>query len=84
MTKVSRSLFMPKQIVWIVLGTVAFLVTWLDYHRIARLAYPAYAIILILLAVVLFEGKSSRGAQRWTPMGPFAFTIGIRKAGSSF
>ena len=44
-----------------------------DYHRIARLAYPAYAIILILLAVVLFEGKTSRGAQRWIPIGPFAF-----------
>jgi rod shape determining protein RodA len=66
--------FYAKQIVWIALGTVAFLVMWLsDYHRIARLAYPAYAIILILLVVVLFEGKSSRGAQRWIPMGPFAF-----------
>ncbi len=66
--------FYAKQVVWILLGTVAFLVMWLsDYHRIARLAYPAYAMILILLAVVLFEGKSSRGAQRWIPMGPFAF-----------
>jgi len=66
--------FYAKQVVWILLGTVAFLVMWLsDYHRIARLAYPAYAIILILLVVVLFEGKSSRGAQRWIPMGPFAF-----------
>ncbi len=66
--------FYAKQVVWILLGAVAFLVMWLsDYHRIARLAYPAYAIILVLLAVVLFEGKSSRGAQRWIPMGPFAF-----------
>ena len=66
--------FYAKQLVWIMLGTVAFLVMWLsDYHRIARLAYPAYAVILILLAVVLFEGKSSRGAQRWIPIGPFAF-----------
>ena len=66
--------FYAKQVVWILLGTVAFLVMWLsDYHRIARLAYPAYAIILILLTVVLFEGKSSRGAQRWIPMGNFAF-----------
>jgi rod shape determining protein RodA len=66
--------FYAKQVVWILLGTVAFLVMWLsDYHRIARLAYPAYAVILILLVVVLFEGRSSRGAQRWIPMGPFAF-----------
>ncbi|MCX5724311.1 MAG: FtsW/RodA/SpoVE family cell cycle protein, partial [Nitrospirae bacterium] len=58
--------FYAKQLAWIALGAVAFLVMWLsDYHRIARLAYPAYVIILVLLAVVLFEGKSSRGAQRW-------------------
>ena len=37
------------------------------------MAYPAYAIILVLLAVVLVEGKTSRGAQRWIPIGPFAF-----------
>ena len=66
--------FFAKQMVWILLGALAFLImlVW-DYHRIARLAYPAYAIILILLAVVLFEGKTSRGAQRWIPIGPFAF-----------
>ena len=45
----------------------------IDYHTIARLAYPLYAAVLILFAVVLFEGKTSRGAQRWIPMGPFAF-----------
>lgn len=63
-----------KQIIWILLGTVAFLImlVW-DYHRIARVAYPAYAIILVLLAVVLVEGKTSRGAQRWIPIGPFVF-----------
>lgn len=66
--------FYLKQLVWILLGAVAFLVMYLsDYHKIARLAYPAYITILILLAVVLVMGKSSRGAQRWIPMGPFAF-----------
>ena len=66
--------FYLKQLVWILLGTVAFLIMYLsDYHKIARLADPTYAIILILLAVVLLMGKSSRGAQRWIPIGPFAF-----------
>ncbi|HEY5627290.1 MAG TPA: rod shape-determining protein RodA [Nitrospira sp.] len=66
--------FYAKQIVWILVGAVAFLImmVW-DYHRLARLAYPAYAVILILLVFVLFEGKTSRGAQRWIPIGPFAF-----------
>jgi rod shape determining protein RodA len=66
-------LFM-KQIVWIVVGTAAFLVMLLvDYHKIARLAYPLYALVLLLLVVVLIMGKTSRGAQRWIPIGPFAF-----------
>jgi rod shape determining protein RodA len=63
-----------KQIVWIVAGAGAFLVMLtIDYHTIARLAYPLYAAVLILLAVVLITGKTSRGAQRWIPIGPFAF-----------
>ena len=66
--------FYAKQMCGLCSARSRFWSCWLsDYHRIARLAYPAYAIILILLAVVLFEGKSSRGAQRWIPIGPFAF-----------
>lgn len=66
--------FYVKQLLWIALGALAFLAMLLfDYHKIARLAYPLYGIILILLAIVLVMGKSSRGAQRWIPMGPFAF-----------
>ena len=63
-----------KQLVWIMLGSAAFIVMLLsDYHKVARLAYPAYALILLLLAVVLMMGKTSHGAQRWITVGPFAF-----------
>ena len=63
-----------KQLVWIFLGTVAFSGdVSVRLSQIARLAYPTYAVILVLLAVVLVMGKSSRGAQRWIPIGPFAF-----------
>ncbi len=63
-----------KQLVWIALGAVAFLVMLLsDYHRIARLAYPAYAVVLLMLAFVLVEGRTSKGAQRWIALGPFSF-----------
>ena len=66
--------FYLKQIIWIGLGAVAFmLMLAIDYHKIARLSYLLYAIVLVLLVVVLFMGKSSRGAQRWIPIGPFAF-----------
>lgn len=66
--------FYLKQIIWIGVGAVAFmLMLAIDYHKIARLSYLLYAIVLVLLVVVLFMGKSSRGAQRWIPIGPFAF-----------
>ncbi len=63
-----------KQLAWIALGAVAFLVMLVsDYHRIARLAYPAYAIVLLMLAFVLVEGRTTKGAQRWIALGPFSF-----------
>ncbi|MDH5640532.1 MAG: rod shape-determining protein RodA, partial [Nitrospira sp.] len=63
-----------KQLAWIAMGAAAFIVMWTwDYHQIARLAYPAYALVLIMLLFVLFEGRTSKGAQRWIAMGPFSF-----------
>jgi rod shape determining protein RodA len=63
-----------KQVVWVGIGAVAFLIMFtVDYHKISRLAYPLYAIVLVLLVIVLVMGKTSRGAQRWIPIGPFAF-----------
>ncbi len=66
--------FYLKQLVWIAFGVLAFAVAAMyDYHEIARWAYVTYGVILILLVIVLFAGKTSRGAQRWFPIGPFAF-----------
>lgn len=63
-----------KQIVWILLGCAAFLgMLVVDYHKISRWSYLLYLLLLVLLAVVLVAGKTSRGAQRWIPIGPFAF-----------
>ena len=63
-----------KQLIWILIGAAAFLVMLMvDYHKISGLAYSFYGIVLALLAVVLVFGKTSRGAQRWIPIGPFAF-----------
>src|SRR5574339_1200111 len=62
-----------KPVVWIGLGSVAFVVMLVsDYHKVARLTYPAYAVVLVLMAVVLMMGKTSHGAQRWMSIGPFA------------
>lgn len=63
-----------KQLIWIGLGAAAFLVMWAsDYHHLARFAYPAYVFILLMLVFVLFEGRTSKGAQRWIALGPFSF-----------
>ena len=62
-----------KQMLWIMIGAAGFLVMLtVDYHRLAAFAYSIYAGILVILAVVLVVGKTSRGAQRWIPIGPFA------------
>jgi len=63
-----------KQIIWIVIGFGAFLSAMaVDYHRLGRYAYVIYAVTLVLLVLVLIGGRSSRGAQRWFAVGPFAF-----------
>jgi rod shape determining protein RodA len=63
-----------KQLVWIGIGGVAFrLMLAVDYHKLARLAYLLYAGALLLLALVLIVGKTSRGAQRWLAIGALIF-----------
>ena len=61
-----------KQTMWMMVGSLAFLVAaGVDYHKLARLSYLLYGIGLILLIIVLVGGKTSRGSQRWIPLGPF-------------
>ncbi len=63
-----------KQMLWILIGCGAFVaMLTVDYHKIARLAYPLYVVVLVLLVVVLITGRTAHGAQRWIPIGPFAF-----------
>ena len=62
-----------KQLTWIGVGALAFLVVAsVDYHKWARWSYLLYGLGLVLLLIVMFYGKSSRGAQRWIPLGPLA------------
>tara|TARA_B100001971_G_C18261772_1_gene587640 strand:- start:3074 stop:4201 length:1128 start_codon:yes stop_codon:yes gene_type:complete len=63
-----------KQITWVVIGGVAFLVmSAYDYHRLSRYAYVLYVLSLLLLVLVSFAGRSTRGAQRWLEIGSFSF-----------
>ncbi|MDH5562797.1 MAG: rod shape-determining protein RodA [Nitrospirota bacterium] len=61
-----------KQVTWMVVGTLAFLVAaGIDYHKFARFSYVLYGAGLILLIIVVISGKTSRGSQRWIPIGSF-------------
>jgi rod shape determining protein RodA len=63
-----------KQLMWIGIGALAFAgMMAFDYHKICRFSYGLYGIVIVLLAIVLIAGKTSRGAQRWIQIGPVAF-----------
>lgn len=67
------SLF-TKQIVWICLGiAVMFAALIPDYHTVGRYAYVLYALSIFFLILVALVGRTGMGAQRWLPLGPFAF-----------
>jgi rod shape determining protein RodA len=67
------SLF-TKQIVWIILGLIVMTAAIVpDYHTVGRYAYVLYAISIVALILVAVIGRTGMGAQRWLPIGPFAF-----------
>jgi rod shape determining protein RodA len=60
-----------KQMVYFAVGLVLLLGASLaDVRFWLSIAYPAYAVSLLLLVVVLFAGHSALGAQRWISVGP--------------
>jgi rod shape determining protein RodA len=63
-----------KQLLWMSIGLIVMVCAIIpDYHTIARYAYVLYAISLVFLILVMFMGRTGMGAQRWLPLGPFAF-----------
>ncbi len=61
-----------KQLYWFAIGMIGLLgALTVDYHYIDRLAYPFYAVILVLLSLVLIHGSVGGGSQRWLNLGIF-------------
>ncbi|MEM8930837.1 MAG: rod shape-determining protein RodA [Acidobacteriota bacterium] len=61
-----------RQLVWVVLGTIALLVVLrFDYRRLVDQAPLFYGIGLALLVLVLFVGEVRGGAKSWLAIGPF-------------
>ncbi len=64
-----------KQILWVSAGSLG-LIFFASFNYPALLehyAYPAYWMILALLAVLLAVGEQISGSQRWIQLGPIGF-----------
>jgi len=66
--------FYQRQMAWAACGLVLFflLMRW-DYRKLVSLAPVWYVFGILFLTLVLFVGKTRMGAQRWLPLGAFAF-----------
>jgi rod shape determining protein RodA len=59
------------QVIWFAMGTLgATLALAVDYRILHRLAWPIYAVVLLLLVAVEVHGATIMGAQRWLVIGP--------------
>lgn len=66
--------YFKKQLFATLLGVAAmYLVASLDYHRLLRLAVPAYLVSLGLSGAVLLVGDAYNGSRRWLSFGPLSF-----------
>ncbi|HKW15702.1 MAG TPA: FtsW/RodA/SpoVE family cell cycle protein, partial [Candidatus Krumholzibacteria bacterium] len=65
--------YFAKQLLWLGLGAILMLITVLTPFRFFEsLAYFAYGLCLVLLAVVLALPARQAGTQRWLNLGPMA------------
>lgn len=70
---VPGSYFVNRQLIWVIVGLITFLVVSLfDARKIQHYSFVLYIINLILLAAVLFVGEQKLGAQRWIQIGIFS------------
>lgn len=62
------------QAAWLGLAAAAVALSlFVDYRVTESIAYPFFAIILLLLLLVLTQGRVAKGAARWLHLGPFGF-----------
>ena len=63
-----------KQLLWAFLALgAAWIVIAIPFRLFDSLAWPAYAISVVLLVAVLVMGTSVMGAKRWLDLGPLRF-----------
>jgi cell division protein FtsW len=66
------SYFLQRELIWVVLGVVAMVMTMrVDYRHWRRLSLVGMVIILLLLVIVLRFGVNVYGASRWLAFRSF-------------
>lgn len=66
--------YLKKQLFATTLGLmVMYLVSQMDYHRLAVLAPLGYLLAILLSTAVLFFGQEYNGSRRWLALGPLSF-----------
>lgn len=66
------SYYLQRELMWLILGLVAMLVTMrVDYRHWRRFSLIGMLIILPLLVLVLLFGLNAYGASRWLTLGSF-------------
>ncbi len=61
-----------KQLIWVALGSAAFLFLWaMPFRFLQFISYPAYLASLAMLLAVLLLGKTVSGSTSWFNLGAF-------------
>lgn len=72
LSSVSGADYFFKQAVFVVFGTgVMFFITFLDYRHIQKYSTLSYFLILLILLLVLFFGRTVNGTSGWISFGLF-------------
>lgn len=72
----SSFLFFQRQLLWVALGLIGFVVaSRTDYRKWRALGFVTYGVSVLLLVAVLIPGVgvSAGGSSRWIGFGPFTF-----------
>lgn len=63
-----------KQIIWIVTGTIlVFVLFYLDYRFLRRVAFLFYILMILLLLITLINGRAVNNARSWIGIGSLGF-----------
>lgn len=78
---VTESGLFNRQVLWVMLGIVFFLVgTWISFRRLEEISPVMYSVTCLLLLITLFLGRGP--ANRWLMLGPVHIQASeIAKAG---